>query len=63
MTDISGLLKSTMQNENCSSLCAFLLLKGEYRDDEQLSIQQRNANAAEYEYATGYEYDENGKKP
>ena len=25
MTDISDLLKSTMQNENCSSFCAFLL--------------------------------------
>lgn len=26
MTDISDLLKSTMQNENCSSFCAFLLV-------------------------------------
>lgn len=40
MTDISDSLKSTMQNENCSSLCAFLFLKGESSDDEQLSIQQ-----------------------
>ena len=25
MIDISDLLKSTMQNENCSSFCAFLI--------------------------------------
>lgn len=34
MTDISDLLKSTMRDENCSSFCAFLLLREENKDDE-----------------------------
>ena len=34
MTDISDLLKSTMQEENCLSLYAFLVLKGD-KDDKQ----------------------------
>ena len=51
MTDISDLLKSTMQTANCSSFCAFLLLKEENKNDEyvrksadvsETSFKQRN---------------------
>ena len=37
MTDISGLLKTTMQNENCMSLRAFLFLKGDNNEQLQSS--------------------------
>ena len=42
MTDISDLLQSTMQKEHCSSLYAFLCLKGE-NTDEKFSVQTTDA--------------------
>lgn len=48
MTDISDLLKSTMQNEHCSSLYAFLCLKGD-ADDEKFSIQTTTESDAKDE--------------
>ena len=41
MTDISGILKETMQEKNCSSFYAFLLVEGGRKDVSE-SVYEQN---------------------